>query len=201
MRDALLLALGIVAAAGAAGCRQDMHDQQKFEPLEASPFFGDGRSARQPVDGTIARGHLHDDRHLYEGRDPVSGELVDTFPMPVTKDTLVRGRERFDIFCSPCHSRTGNGDGMVVRRGFRKPTSYHTDTLRQAKVGHIFEVITKGFGVMPSYATQIPAQDRWAIIAYVRALQLAQNATIDDVPEPERFKLLGGKTATNGREP
>jgi Cytochrome C oxidase, cbb3-type, subunit III len=196
MRDALLLA-AVIFAGGVAGCRQDMHDQQKFEPLEASPFFGDGRSARQPVDGTVARGHLHDDIHFYEGRDS-TGELADTFPMPVTKEVLVRGHERFDIFCAPCHSRTGNGDGMVVRRGFRKPPSFHTDTLRQAKVGHFFEVVSKGFGVMPSYAVQIPASDRWAIVAYIRALQLSQNATIDDVPEPERGRLLGVKSAARG---
>jgi mono/diheme cytochrome c family protein len=113
---------------------------------------------------------------------------------------LERGHERYDIFCSPCHARTGEGDGMVVRRGLRKPPSFHTDTLRNAKVGHFFEVITKGFGVMPSYAVQIPAGDRWAIVAYVRALELAENAKIEDVPEAERAKLVNAKSASIGEE-
>jgi hypothetical protein len=185
------IVLSFVAAL--SGCRQDMHDQHKIEPGESSPVFADGRGMRHPVEGTVARGRLFDDRHLYEGRDAVTGELVDAFPMPVTKEVLLRGRERYDVFCSPCHSRTGEGDGMVVRRGFKRPPSFHREELRKAKVGYVFEVVTKGFGVMPSYAAQVPASDRWAIVAYLRALQLAHDARIADVPEPERAALLAGK--------
>jgi len=186
--------LALVMAAALAACRQDMHDQNKLEPLEATPFFTDGRGSREPVEGTVARGLLKADRHLWEGRygddgGGPPGELVDTFPMPVTRDVVVRGRERFDIYCSPCHSKTGEGDGMVVRRGFQRPPTFHRDELRQAKVGYLFEVISKGLGVMPSYAAQIPVADRWAIVAYVRALQLSQTARIDDVPEPARAEL------------
>jgi hypothetical protein len=191
------LALAFCAALGAvAGCRQDMHDQRKIQPLEASPFFADGRGSRHPVEGTIARGHLREDRHLYEGRCGAGeGELCDTFPMPVTKDVLMRGQERFNIYCTPCHSRTGDGDGMVVRRGFQRPPSFHRDELRQAKIGYLFEVVTKGLGVMPAHATQIPVSDRWAIVAYIRALQLSRAAPIDDVPEPHKSELLAARAA------
>ena len=183
-----------IACAALAACRQDMHDQHKLKRLAESPFFADGRGSRAPVDGTVARGHLHADRHMYEGLTD-AGELVDSFPMPVTNEVLARGRERYDIFCSPCHSRTGRGDGMVVRRGFKAPPTFHKDELRTAKLGHFFEVVTKGFGVMPSYAVQIPAEDRWAIIAYVRALQLSEDARIDDVPAADRAALLAEKGA------
>ena len=201
MRNAWLpLSLLLAFSAPAAGCRQDMHDQNKIEPLEASPFFGDRRGSRHPVDGTVARGHLNEDRHFFEGRTD-AGELVDSFPMPVTKELLLHGRERYDIFCTPCHARTGNGDGMVVRRGFRRPPTFHKDDLRAAKVGHFFEVITKGLGVMPSYSAQIPPADRWAIVAYIRALQKSRDARIEDVPEPHRSELLRDKTAAAERAP
>jgi len=199
----LALALLAALATGAGGaCRQDMHDQNKIEPLEGTPFFPDGRGSRHPVEGTVARGLLKEDRHLHEGRygedgDGPAGELVDTFPMPVTREMILRGRERYDIFCSPCHARTGEGDGMVVRRGFQRPPTFHRGELRKAKVGYLFEVITKGLGVMPSYAVQVPAPDRWAIVAYVRALQKSHAATLDEVPEPYRAKLL----ATQGGSP
>jgi cytochrome c553 len=192
-RRAVLL-LSALAASLPLGCRQDMHDQNKIEPLEATPFFADGRGSRKPVDGTVARGQLKEDRHFYEGRygdgdDGPRGELVDTFPVPVTRDLLLRGQERFTIYCAPCHARTGDGDGMVVRRGFQRPLTFHRDELRQAKVGYIFEVMTKGLGVMPPYAAQVPAADRWAIVAYIRALQQSRNAKIEDVPEPQRTEL------------
>jgi mono/diheme cytochrome c family protein len=170
-----------------AGCRQDMHDQPKYIPLRESTFFGDARSARPLVAGTVARGQLHEDALLYTGK--VNGADATMFPIPIDERTLRRGQERFDIFCSPCHARTGEGDGMVVQRGYRRPPSYHDERLRNAPVGHFFDVMTNGFGAMPDYAAQIKAEDRWAIAAYIRALQLSAHATIDDVPVNERGKL------------
>jgi mono/diheme cytochrome c family protein len=168
-------------------CRQDMHDQPKYIPLRASTFFADSRSARPIVEGTVARGHLRDDELTYTGK--VNGQDSTVFPAPVDAAMMARGRERFDIYCSPCHGRTGQGDGMIVRRGYRHPPSFHQDRLRTAPVGHFFDVITNGFGAMPDYATQIRAEDRWAIIAYLRALQLSENATLADVPPSERDKM------------
>jgi mono/diheme cytochrome c family protein len=170
-----------------SACRQDMHDQPKYVPLRESTFFGDARSARPLVEGTVARGHLRDDALLYTGR--VGKEDATAFPFPIDARVLARGRERFDIFCSPCHGRTGQGDGMVVRRGYRRPPSYHQDRLREAPVGHFFDVITNGFGAMPDYASQIAAADRWAIVAYIRALQLSEHATLADVPAGERDRI------------
>ena len=185
MRKNLAPALALTMLA-VAGCRQDMHDQPKYVPLRESAFFGDARSARPIVPGTVARGHLQDDALLYTGK--ANGADADVFPFAVTAATLARGQERFDIYCSPCHGRTGEGDGMVVRRGYRRPPSYHQDRLRTAPVGHFFDVITNGFGAMPDYA-QISAEDRWAIVAYVRALQLSEHATVADVPAAERGVL------------
>jgi mono/diheme cytochrome c family protein len=170
-----------------AACRQDMHDQPKYIPLRQSPFFGDDRSARPLVAGTVARGHLREDSLLYTGK--VNGADADVFPFAVDARVMARGRERFDIFCSPCHGRTGQGDGMVVRRGFRRPPTFHQDRLRGAPPGHLFDVITNGFGAMPDYAVQIRPEDRWAIVAYVRALQLSEHATIADVPPARRGEL------------
>jgi len=184
-RGLVWLALAAVVWLGA--CRQDMFDQPRTRPLRRSEFFGDGRSARPPVAGSVARGQLHDDPHLYTGR--VNGALATTFPFPVSREVLERGRERYNIFCAPCHDRVGNGNGMVVRRGFRAPPSFHIDRLRAAPAGHYFDVITNGFGAMPDYAAQIPAHDRWAIIAYIRALQLSQRAAPADVP-PDVLKQL-----------
>jgi len=164
-----------------------MHDQPKYIPLRESTFFGDDRSARPLVPGTVARGHLRDDALLYTGK--VSGADATMFPFAVDATVMARGHERFDIYCSPCHGRTGQGDGMVVRRGFRRPPTFHQDRLRQAPVGQLFDVITNGFGAMPDYATQIRAEDRWAIIAYVRALQLSEHATAADVPPDHRRDL------------
>lgn len=168
-------------------CRQDMHDQPRYKPLRASTFFGDGRSARPILEGTVARGQLREDPHLYTGK--IGDQPADTFPFPVTRDVLERGRTRYDIFCSPCHDRVGAGRGMVVRRGFRQPTSLHDTRLREAKAGYFFDVITNGFGVMPDYAVQIPVRDRWAIVAYIRALQLSRHATLAEVPAADRAKL------------
>ena len=170
-----------------AGCRQDMHDQPKFKPYAKSDFYADQRSARPLVDGTIARGHLNQDTLLVTGK--INGTPAAVFPFEITKAVMDRGHERYDIFCSPCHSRTGIGDGMIVRRGYRKPPTFHQDRLRQAAPGYVFDVITSGFGAMPDYAAQIPVDDRWAIVAYLRALQRSQQATVNDVPAAERARL------------
>jgi Cytochrome C oxidase, cbb3-type, subunit III len=180
----------VLALTSTAGCRQDMHDQPKYEALEASDFFPDGRAARQLVPGTVARGQLKEDAHLYEGK--VNGKPAETFPFPVTLQVLQRGQERYNIYCTPCHDRVGTGEGMVVRRGFRRPSSYHIDRLRQAPPGYFFDVITNGFGAMQDYSAQIPVRDRWAIVAFVRALQLSQNAALTDVPESEKQSLQAG---------
>jgi mono/diheme cytochrome c family protein len=171
----------------AAGCRQDMHDQPRFKPYAKSDFFADQRSARPLVDGTIARGHLRDDTLLFTGK--ADGKPVEVFPFAITASVMERGHERFDIFCSPCHGRTGTGDGMIVRRGYRRPPTFHQDRLRQVAPGYVFDVITSGFGAMPDYAQQIPVEDRWAIVAYMKALQRSQQATIDNVPEANRAGL------------
>ena len=181
-----LLAI-LVAGWLMAGCRQDMHDQPKFKPYAKSDFFADQRSARPQVDGTIARGQLRDDELLETGK--VAGKPSDLFPFPVTASVLERGRDRYEIYCSPCHGRAGQGDGMIVRRGFRRPPSFHQDRLRQAAPGYLFDVTSRGFGAMPDYATQVPARDRWAIIAYLRVLQRSQRATLADVPERDRQQL------------
>jgi Cytochrome C oxidase, cbb3-type, subunit III len=171
----------------AAGCRQDMHDQPRYEALEASDFFEDGRASRPLVEGTVAQDQLRLDEHLYTGK--IKGELAATMPVPLTRQLLERGQERFEIYCSPCHDRAGSGQGIVVRRGFRRPSSFHIDRLREAPIGYFFDVITNGFGAMMDYAAQVTPYDRWAIAAYIRALQLSQYATLDDVPSEERQRL------------
>jgi mono/diheme cytochrome c family protein len=176
------------AALLSAGCRQDMHLQPKYNPEVPSTFFADGRSERPPVTGTVARGQLRIDELLYRGR--VNGVTADVFPFPITAQDLARGRERFNIYCTPCHDYTGSGDGMIVQRGFPPPPSYHIDRLRQAPVGHFFEVITNGLGIMYSYASRISPEDRWRIVAYIRALQRSQHASASDVPA-EALGTLG----------
>jgi hypothetical protein len=187
-RNQLLVAAGLCALL--AGCRQDMHDQPKFIPLRGSDFYADQRSARPIVEGAVARGLLADDDLLETGK--VNGQDATEFPFPVTAEVLARGRERYDIFCAPCHDRTGRGDGMVVRRGYRQPPSFHVDRLRQAPVGHFFDVVTNGFGAMPDYRAQVRVRDRWAIVAYIKALQLSEHATLTEVPPDEREKLAPG---------
>jgi mono/diheme cytochrome c family protein len=162
-----------------AGCRQDMHDQPRFKPLAMNNFYPDMRSARPPVDGTVARGQLDADTYFYTGK--IGANPGDYMPFPVSPDVLARGRERFNIYCAPCHSRVGDGNGMVVQRGYRHPPTYHQDRLRQAPLGYFFDVMTNGFGAMPDYASQIQPRDRWCIVAYIRALQLSQNASQADV--------------------
>jgi mono/diheme cytochrome c family protein len=164
-----------------------MHDQPRYRPLAGSQFFGDGRSARPLVQGTVARGHLRIDTRYYQGKD--GQEFSTEFPMKLTRELLVRGRQRYDIYCAPCHGRTGDGEGMVVQRGFRHPPTFHQERLYNQPVGHFYDVITNGFGAMASYASRVPVDDRWAIVAYLRALQLARNATIQDVP-PEARSIL-----------
>jgi mono/diheme cytochrome c family protein len=166
------------------GCRQDMHDQPRFKPLAMSDFYSDLRSARPPVEGTVARGQLHEDTYFYTGK--IGNNPGDYMPFPVSDDVLARGRERFNIYCAPCHSRLGDGNGVIVQRGFRPPPSYHTERLRKAPLGYFFDVMTNGFGAMPDYASQITQRDRWSIVAYIRALQLSQNATAADLPAGQK---------------
>ncbi len=184
-RNAVLLV--VAGCAFLAACRQDMHDAPRYEPLEASTFFTDGRGSRTLVANTVARGMLREDEHLYQGK--IDGQLTDSFPMPVTAEVMARGRERFNVFCAPCHGRTGQGNGMVVQRGFRAPPSFHEERLRTAPVGYFFDVQTNGFGAMADYAAQVPVADRWAIAAFIRALQFSQRATVGDVPPERRAEL------------
>lgn len=174
-----------------AGCERNMIDQPRAGALEATEFFDNGSVARPPVPGSVARGQLRIDSHRYQGK--VDGKDATTLPMPLTAELLERGHQRFNIFCSPCHDRVGNGQGMVVQRGFPAPPSYHNPRLRDAPVGHLFDVATHGFGRMPSYAAQIPTDDRWAIVAYVKALQLSQHAEVDQLVETDRKQLKPGK--------
>jgi cytochrome c553 len=192
-RQTRSLARGLtVACLGAialllVGCRMDMHVQPKYLPYEPTDFFSDGRSERQPVPGTVARGHLRLDELMFTGRE--NGVVVDKFPFPITRADLDRGRERYNVYCTPCHDYTGSGRGMIVQRGFPQPPSYHIQRLRDAPAGHFYEVITNGFGAMYSYAARVEPADRWRIAAYIRVLQLSRNAKIDDVPESERQAL------------
>ena len=168
-----------------------MHVQPRYNPYDPTDFFGDGQSARQPVAGTFPRGELTlgPQELLYTGK--VNGQPSEAFPFPVTQEIVERGRERFNAFCSPCHGFAGDGDGMIVQRGFRRPPSFHEERLRAAPAGHYFDVITNGFGAMYPYGYRVAPRDRWAVIAYVRSLQLSRQASINDVPEAERQKLLG----------
>ena len=169
-----------------------MHDQPRYEPFESSSLFADGRAARPIPQGTVARGQLDADPAYYQGKS-ATGEPLEVFPVEITRDLLERGRERYDIYCSPCHDRTGSGTGMIVRRGYPQPTSFHIDRLREAPPGYFFNAISSGFGVMPGYAVQVPVADRWAIVAYVRALQASQYTSIDDV-DPVKRRLLEADT-------
>lgn len=176
---AMLVCLGATTLF-AAGCRQDMHNQPKFYPQRGTSFYADGRSARPQVADTVARNQLHANSYFYTG--VVDGKEGDGMPVPVTAELLERGQERYNIFCTPCHSRVGNGAGMIVQRGYRPAGNFHTDRLRNAPLGHLYSVIANGYGAMPEYASQIDTEDRWAIVAYIRALQLSQNAKASDIP-------------------
>jgi len=182
----LLLGALLVLIAAASACRLDMHVQPRLNPLSRNDFFPDHRSERPPIEGTVARGELHEDSYFYTGK--IGGSPGDAMPFAVTKEVLARGQERYNIFCAPCHSRVGDGNGFVPSRGFaRKPPSFHEVRLQKAPLGYMYDVITEGFGIMPDYASQIPPQDRWNIVAYVRALQLSQNATMADVPPGQKI--------------
>jgi mono/diheme cytochrome c family protein len=182
-----MIALAGVCLIGAAGCRQDMHDQPKYRGLRASTFFADGSSARPLIEGTDARGTLQEDEGFFTGR--INTVDVKELPFPIDAQVLDRGQERFNIYCTPCHDRTGSGNGMVVQRGYRRPPSFHIDRLRQADPGHFFDVMTNGFGAMPDYRVQISPRDRWAIVAYIRVLQLSQHAAAADVPGGDPTKV------------
>lgn len=183
----LLLALTTIA------CRRDMQDQPKYIPLRPSDFFADGRSARPIPEGTVARGQLRADKVFYTGK---SGDAyIDKLPFPVTRQVLERGQERFNIYCTPCHGRLGNGLGMIVQRGLKRPPSYHIDRLRQVPIGYFYDVITNGFGAMADYAAQVAPRDRWAIAAYIRVLQFSQQASLQDVPPDHRQELNGTAAA------
>ena len=169
------------------GCRQDMQDQPRYRPLAESHFFADHRSGRPQIDGTIARGHLRLDQARYTGK--INNNDIDYFPIAITRADITRGRERFEIYCTPCHSRLGDGRGMVQRRGYRQPPSYYTPKLMTAPTGHFFDVMTNGFGAMPSYATRLAPDDRWRVIAYIRALQLSMSGSVNDVPADQRADL------------
>ena len=187
LRGPHLLALTVLAVALPA-CRQDMHDQPRYEPLEASVLFADGRSSRPLIEGTVARGQLRADRELYTGLD-AAGQFVSDLPTPVTRELLERGQSRFNAFCSPCHGRRGDGRGMVVQRGFKQPQSFHQARLRDTPVGYYYDVISRGFGEMSSYAAQLSSRDRWAIVAYIRALQVSRNVPLTALTDDERRQL------------
>src|SRR5579875_2189367 len=158
----------------ATACRQDMHNQPRYKPFAATNFFGDGRSERPTIEDTVARGQLHLDQARYTGKE--NGKDIAYFPIQITRADVERGHERFNIFCSPCHGRLGDGHGMIVARGLRQPPSYYDARLVNAPVGHFFDVMTNGYGAMYSYASRVPVDDRWRIASYIRALQLSQNA-------------------------
>ncbi len=223
MRSLVLAFCLPISAFCITGCRQDMHDQPRYEPLDKSAFFADGRASRPLPEGTVARNQLREDAPFFTGKTASGGEaavstladqgvaatpsqnasvtaqyqgFVNTFPFPIDAQALDRGQERFNVYCSVCHGRTGDGLGMIVRRGYRRPPSYHDDRLRQAPVGYFFDVITNGFGAMPDYSAQVPPEDRWKIIAYIRALQQSRQGTVDDVPPGNRDRI--GATEQKG---
>lgn len=189
----LLVPLVALVMLNATGCelRKKMYNQPKYEPLESSEFFEDGKSARPVPEGTVARGDLQTNKTFYVGK--TNGAFVQRIPLTVDSNLVARGRERFNIYCAVCHDRAGTGNGMVVQRGYTQPPSYHSERLRNQPDGYFYDVITTGFGRMPSYAKQIKPRDRWAIVAYVRALQLSQNAELADVPPEQREKLKAKK--------
>ena len=174
------------------GCeiRRGMFDQPKFKSYDETEFFGDNRSARTLVENTVPRGYLYDDDHLFRGK--VEGKFVDEFPFPVTEEVLKRGQNRYMIYCTPCHDRVGNGNGMIVQRGYKRPPSYHTEDLRNnpdKPVGYIYDVVANGFGVMAGYGYQLKPKDRWAVVAYVKALQFSQNVDVEELPNEDQHHL------------
>jgi len=195
-RSRLSLLPVALCLAAVAGCRQDMHNQPKYRALRATAFFADGSSARPLVEGTVARGTLQEDAVFFTGK--VGNTPVREIPIAVDAHVVDRGQERFNIFCTPCHDTTGSGRGMVVQRGYRQPPSFHDERLRATDPGYFFDVITNGFGSMPDYRMQIPPADRWAIVAYIRALQLSQHAAATDVPGGDPTKAEAARPAQPG---
>ncbi len=169
------------------GCN-DMWDTGRIKPLERNAFFVDGSSVRPIPEGTVARGHAGTNDLLHTGK--VGGTFAEAFPFAVTDSVMRRGRDRYNTFCTPCHGRLGDGGGMIVQRGFPRPNSFHSDSVRARPVGYYFDVITNGFGRMYSYAPSIPVEDRWAIVGYIRALQLSQHVPVAQLPEIDRNKIL-----------
>jgi mono/diheme cytochrome c family protein len=192
------VSIALIGVALLSACRQDMHNQPKYRGLRASAFFADGSSARPLVEGTIARGTLQTDAAFFTGKNGTTE--VTELPFPVDEKVLDRGEQRYNIYCTPCHDRTGSGRGMVVQRGYRQPPSFHIDRLRTVGIGHFFDVMTNGFGAMPDYRVQISPRDRWNIAAYIRALQLSQHAAAADVPGGDPAKLAPAPAAGHGRE-
>jgi mono/diheme cytochrome c family protein len=185
-RAYVAFALAVAALTGAA-CRQDMHDQPKIKAYREADFFGDRRGMRPIPEHTVARGFLQDDDLLFTGK--VNGQPADEFPFQVTKAVLERGRERYGIYCTPCHGSAGLGNGMIVQRGYKPPPSFHEERIRTQAVGYYYDVMTNGFGAMPDYRAQVAPEDRWAIAAYIRALQYSQRASVNDVPQAKRAAL------------
>lgn len=189
-RTARVFVAALVACCATA-CREDMHDQARVEPYERHAFFADGRGSRHPPEGTVARGAVLGREAYRTGRD-ADGELVTELPVELTTELVERGRGRFDIFCAPCHGRDGHGDGMVVQRGYPKPTSFGDARMREVSVGHVFDVITNGYARMPRYDHLVPVDDRWAIVAYVEALVLSHGVPEPLLSEADRRALDGG---------
>jgi mono/diheme cytochrome c family protein len=182
-----------------AGCRADMQNQPREFPQRGSDFFADGRSVRPQVENTVARGQLHEDSYFYTGLQ--DGKEGNALPFAVTSAVLERGQERYNVYCTPCHSRVGNGEGMIVERGYRPAGNFHTERLMNAPLGHFFNVITNGYGAMPEYAAQVAPADRWAIVAYIKALQLSQNAKPADAPAGAKVEALKDIANEEGLEP
>jgi hypothetical protein len=182
-----------------AGCRQDMHNQPKFVPQRGTTFFADGRSARPQVADTVGRDQLHEDAYFYTGLQ--DGKEGDGLPLPLTEATMLRGQERYNLYCTPCHSRVGNGNGMIVQRGYKPAGNFHTDRLRQAPLGHFFAVMTNGYGAMPDYSAQLTPADRWAVAAYIRELQLSQAAKPGDVASGAHVEDLHSIAKDQGMPP
>jgi len=199
LRNRIFIAGSSLLLLALTACRDDMHNQPRYKPLAASEFFGDRRSARPEVEGTIARGQLRIDEARYTGK--IAGEDITEFPIPITKADIERGQARFNVYCTPCHGRLGDGNGMVVMRGFRQPPSYYSQRLMDAPLGHFYDVISNGFGAMASYASRVTSDDRWRVIAYIRALQLSESAKLSDVPADQRQNLPVEPPLRNSGEP
>ena len=192
----MVSAMASLAVLFTAGCRQDMHNQPKFIPQRGTSFYADGRSSRPQVENTVGRSQLREDSYFYTGF--VGGKEGDTMPFPVTMAVLERGQERYNIYCTPCHSRVGNGAGMIVQRGYSRAGNFHTPRLQAAPLGHFYNVIANGYGSMPEYSAQVTVADRWAIVAYIKALQLSQNATAGDLPSGAHVEPLGSIAESEG---